>query len=72
MSSASRCVPGGEVAAGGPEVRGPGAPRGATGGQVCPMRCRCAAGEVALLAQGAVSAMARLKARQHGCLACQD
>ena len=49
---------------------GTGAPWGASGGQVCPMRCRCGAGEAALLAPGRAAHTVTLKARQHARVLC--
>lgn len=49
---------------------GTGAPRGATGGQVCPMRRRCGAGEAALLAPDRAAHAVTLKARQHARVLC--
>ena len=68
-TGASRCVPGGGVAAGGPGCES-GAPEGASGGQVCPMPCRCGGGEAALLAPGCAAHAVTLKARQHARVLC--
>jgi hypothetical protein len=74
---ARRFVSGGGVAAGGPgcgggcpEGCGTGAPEGASGGQVCPMRCRCGGGEAALLRPGRAAHTVTLKARQHARVLC--